>query len=338
MTSVPAPPGFSDDASWLTQAFDRDAGLVRLVRMDSAGYRNASFLDDRIFQASVETMLCNWDELAHTLSDAARTDARWIFHVGHVGSTLIARLIGELPRVLAVREPRLLRDLMGLERSAVGEHAAVARRFVSRTFAPDEIALVKATSFVSEIAASLCSTSGRALFLYATPRNYIRSILAGENSRKELAVLAGPRAERMAGRVTIDMPPSADDAHLAAAAWACEMTSLEASALAMPGRSILWVDFDAILSDIVAALGRVAAHFGFTSDASTIASIANGPLMRRYSKALEYEYSPALRRDLLDEAGRNHAREIEAALAMLHKAARQSPLLARALARTTTES
>ena len=55
--------------------------------------------------------------------------------------------------------------------------------------------------------------------------------------------------------------------------------------------------------------------------------------MRRYSKALEYEYSPALRRELIAEASASHGREIDGALAMLRSAAEKSPLLARALAR-----
>jgi hypothetical protein len=55
--------------------------------------------------------------------------------------------------------------------------------------------------------------------------------------------------------------------------------------------------------------------------------------MRKYSKALEYDYSPTLRRDLIVDAGRRYRREIDAALAMLNQAAEQSPLLARALGR-----
>ena len=49
--------------------------------------------------------------------------------------------------------------------------------------------------------------------------------------------------------------------------------------------------------------------------------------MSRYSKALEYEYSPALRRDLIAQATRANEREIDAALAMLSVAAEKSPLL-----------
>jgi hypothetical protein len=55
--------------------------------------------------------------------------------------------------------------------------------------------------------------------------------------------------------------------------------------------------------------------------------------MGRYSKALEYEYTPGLRYEVIADAERRHGREIDAALAMLDAASERSPLLARALAR-----
>ena len=61
---------------------------------------------------------------------------------------------------------------------------------MSRTFGPDEFACVKATSFVSEIAPELVPPGERALFMFASPRNYIASILAGENQCQELHMLA----------------------------------------------------------------------------------------------------------------------------------------------------
>ena len=59
--------------------------------------------------------------------------------------------------------------------------------------------------------------------------------------------------------------------------------------------------------------------------------------MRRYSKALEFDYTPSLRRDLIADADRRHRPEIDAALAMLKQAAQESPLLARALERAQPE-
>jgi hypothetical protein len=173
----------------------------------------------------------------------------------------------------------------------------------------------------------------RALFMYATPRNYIASILAGKNSVREMQMLADTRAKRMAGRVTGLDGTRRSGARLAAAAWACEMTALEEAADAMADRRILWADFDAMLADMAAALRPIADHFAFAADDARLAELASGPLMTRYSKALEYEYSPGLRRELIAEAGHHHRREIDEALAMLRASAEKSPLLARALAR-----
>jgi hypothetical protein len=111
------------------------------------------------------------------------------------------------------------------------------------------------------------------------------------------------------------------------------MTALEAACEAMPDRQIAWADFDTVLGDMAAELARIAQFFGFDAEEADIAAIASGPLMSRYSKALEYDYSPTLRRDLISEASERHQRDIDAALAMLRSAAEKSPLLGRALAR-----
>jgi hypothetical protein len=273
-----------------------------------------------------------WPDVEAAVSDEMRSDARWIFHIGHVGSTLISRLLGELPEVLGIREPRLLRDVALSPPKVRKRYIAQVPQLMSRTFAADQIACVKATSLVSETASELVPRGERALFMYATPRNYIASILAGENSVKELRMLSVTRAERLAARVSA-IGAAHSDAELAGVAWACETTALESSADAMPDRHILWADFDQMLADVSASLRRAADHFGFAADDSELNEIASGPLMRRYSKALEYDYSPELRRELIEEAEQQHGPQIESALAMLRSAAEKSPLLARALSR-----
>ena len=112
MSSAPAPQEIWRDARWLAQAVDPNAGLVRFVEMSAEDYREASFLDDRMFEKPRNSYLLKWDQIADAMPADARTDARWIFHIGHVGSTLIARLLGELEGVLSIREPRAFRDLL----------------------------------------------------------------------------------------------------------------------------------------------------------------------------------------------------------------------------------
>lgn len=329
-----APPSQEEiarDATWLVQALDPANMAARLVRMDREAYRAASFLDDRMLQRPLDARVVEWQRVRGAVAIETRTDARWIFHLGHVGSTLVARLLGELPQVLAVREPRFLRDIATLSNDDRADFTFAARALFSRTFAEDEVALVKATSFVSEIADELVPEGERALFLYAAPRAYVASILAGENSVRELAVLAPSRAGRLSGRARLPKPRNAAEA--AAAAWACEMIALEAAAERMEGRPVLWADFDRMLEDMTNALNGIAQYFGFDAPADRLHAIATGPLTRRYSKALEYDYTPALRRELIAETDAANRADIDAALAMLERAAEKSPLLARALGR-----
>jgi hypothetical protein len=329
MSSAPAAAELAKDATWLAQALDAQNGLVRLVRMDSEAYRNAGFLDDRMLQQPVEAQVVEWQAVRSAIALDPRRDARWIFHIGHVGSTLVARLLGEIPGVLSIREPRFLRDLASLDNEDRGDFTSPAQALFSRTFSEDQLALVKATSFVSEIADELVPAGERALFMYAAPRAYIASILAGPNSVHELRELGPSRAQRVSGRARLPQPANA--AQAAALAWACEMTSLESAAERMPDREIAWEDFDRMLADMPAVLARVADFFRFQP--ADVEAIAAGPLMRRYSKALEFDYSPTLRRDLIAEANASHSADIDSALAMLESAAEKSPLLARALTR-----
>ena len=111
MSSAPTPQEIRRDARWLAQALDSTAGRARLIAMDRDSYRAASFLDDRMLQQPVDAQLVPWPDVEMAIDDDMRSDARWIFHIGHVGSTLVSRLLGELPNVLAIREPRLLRDV-----------------------------------------------------------------------------------------------------------------------------------------------------------------------------------------------------------------------------------
>jgi len=333
MSSAPTADEISCDATWLAQALDPAAGVVRLVAMNPESYRAASFLDDRLLQMPVDAHVLPWSSVETALDRELRTDARWIFHIGHVGSTLVSRLLGEIEGVLPVREPRLLRDIAVSPPEVRERYLKPITKLMSRTFATSEISCVKATSFASEIAPFLVPSGERALFMHAGPRNYVASILAGENSLKELHALGEFRLQRLAGRGII-FPAPRNDAQRAAAAWACEMTTLEVAAEAMPDRQIAWADFDAMLGNMVSELGRITSFFGFAVSEDRLAAIASGPLMRRYSKDLSYEYSPQLREDLIAQELRLQGREIEAAIAMLRQASEKAPLLQRALDRS----
>lgn len=312
---------------WLPFQYDALADRMDWLRMTEADYRSASFLDQRVLGPTSEFSHSAWP-----LMDADwRRDADYIFHIGNVGSTLISRLLGELPSVLALREPLLLRT------AAEGQFDTLAALF-SRTFRPEQRAMVKATSFTSEIADRMVRPGARALFLYATADHYLENILAGENSWQTLQALSPIRLARLQGRcpgLEADLA-SMHDGLKAALGWACEMTSLERAAAALPPETVMWLDFDVFLADPARHLAAIAGHFGHP--AAGAEAICAGPLMGRYSKAPEYEYSPQLRRDILADARRRHAGPIGDALNWLAALESRYPAAAQAIRRARGEA
>src|SRR4029453_9618643 len=110
------------------------------------------------------------------------------------------------------------------------------------------------------------------------------------------------------------------------AGWACEMTALMAAEKGKPEGHVRWADFDRMLDRMATELHDIASFFGLDAREEQVAEVVAGPMMRRYSKALEFDYSRELRRELLQEARQDHRQAIDAALAMLARAAARSPL------------
>jgi hypothetical protein len=317
--------------AWLPFERDPARGQVTLLHLSESDYRAASFLDQRVLRPDSALIEAEWATLA--LPGGARRDAQYIFHIGNVGSTLISRLLGELDGVFALREPLLLRSFAESPPDAGDFDRLTA--LLSRTFQPGQRANVKATSFTSEIADRLVPPGSKALFLFARPDRYLENILAGENSWQTLQALSPIRLARLRSRcpeLEADVS-TMHDGLKAALGWACEMTSLEAAAGRMPADTIFWLDFDTFLSDPSAHLAAIAAHFGHEADAATIDAIVQGPLMTRYSKALDYEYSPDLRRRILADARHRHGAAIRDGLNWLAGLAGRYPAVADAIRR-----
>jgi hypothetical protein len=131
---------------------------------------------------------------------------------------------------------------------------------------------------------------------------------------------------------------SATQAQKAALGWACEMTSLSQAARRLPGGTVKWLDFDRFLEDPKVHLCDVAGHFGLGADEASLRAIAEGPLMGRYSKAPEFEYSADLRREILKESRWTHGRAIRDALGWLRMIAERYPAVADAIRKAAGEA
>lgn len=341
----------ASDPSLFVHQLDVATDRLLLMRVSEDDLRAASFLDQRLLEPQQgkpqrAMQWADWSTIEPQTEDdgtQARDDARFIFHIGHVGSTLLARLLGEAPDTLALREPQLLRQfaelktLEGLAHSPwppglLAQRVVLARKWLSRSFHENQRALIKATSFVSDIAADLIGNTRKAVFLTLSPERYLQTILAGEASRKELAMLSSNRLQRLNNRLDGNAIKlwELDEARRAAMGWACEMTALcEASS-----DNVMWQDFDEFLADPAQTLAMIARHLEINISEQQALSWVKGPIMQRYSKAPEQGYSPELREEVLSNAAKTRASDIEGALAWLEEAAKSHPAIATVLERT----
>ena len=303
------------------------AGLTWLD-LDEDAYHAASFLDGRLLTRHGPLHAVRFEKIeTDSLPPAPALD--FIFHIGHVGSTLMARLLGDRPGVFALREPAILRDLA--ERPDLSGHLELILRLLSRTWRGDQRALVKATSFASGLGPALLAAApdARALLMFSAPHIHMAGLLAGEGSRSDLMALAPHRRARLTARLGIagtDLSgaDSSSRGETAALAWACEILALADIAHAAPRRTA-WLDFDHFLAEPQAVGASALRHlYGEATEAQVTALIAS-PHIRRYAKDPDQPFDPAFRAQVVEAALHSQATEVERGLAWLNALGARSP-------------
>jgi hypothetical protein len=318
---------------------------VSFVNLERSDYRSASFLDARILSPQMTLRAEPWRRVSESIGAAGlRETCGYIFHIGHVGSTLLSRLIGVHPSVFSLREPMLLRTLSQFEPErlprAWSDGGFECRfggclKLLSRTFDREQTAVVKATSFVSELANQLMLRESlpKAVMLYVCAESYIATIFGGINSRREATLLTATRVRRLHRRLKSEPWDAAalSEGESLALGWVCEMSAL-AQAVASGGERALRLNFDRFLAAPAPHLFSALRHFDGQATEKDAITILAGPDMYRYSKAPEHTYDAALRRDVLNEARAQHHTEIKRGLAWIDRAAEQFAIVRMALA------
>lgn len=329
------------------QKLDLGREAVLLIEVSEAQYRAASFLDDRILSPETKGA---WAPLSRVTAVAPAPEIlrplHFIFHMGHVGSTLVSRLIDETGLTLGVREPLPLRtladvhDTLGAPDSLLspGAFASTLETFLrlwARGLPATRAVVLKATSSASRLGHVLMgkAPTARALYLSLRPEPYLATLLAGANAAQDLWG-HGPERIRRIGRL-IGGPQAPLHAlsigELAAMSWLAEKLT-EAQLVRLYPDRVIALDFETLLSALEPSLDWAMKHFGLDVPATTIASIARGPVLTRYSKAPDqYAYSRQMRRELLAGARQTHAQEILRGMAFLEAEARRSDEVARLL-------
>ena len=335
---------FSRDAGLFPHHLDIPSDQLLLTHLDEQTYREVSFLDQRIITPTLQREIAAWSDLSGFSANGQR-QPDYIFHIGHVGSTLISRLLGELDDVLALREPAILRQLSDIKLQHV-DHNWTTEQFrqrlsetvgwLSRTFHTNQRVNIKASSFVSPLATQLLQNADNALFLFTPLELYLQTILAGEASVQEAQHLAPQRLKRLTehlGQDFVDLV-RLSLVQTVALGWLCEMVTLDQAARSLPETEIIWMDFDVFLQQPSKRLTQIAEHFGYSIEPEQVDQLVAGPIMNSYSKAPEYDYSADLRRQLLAQAAQEHSEQIRKTVLWVTETARKYPKIGDAIARS----
>jgi hypothetical protein len=315
--------------------------LALVVLIDAASYRAASFLDDRMLNPSMKGAWVSLDRLVAAAERAVdRRPLHYIFHTGHVGSTLVSRLLDETGHVLSLREPLPLRvladahDVLARADSLMSEpqFGVALSAFVrlwSRGYAATRSVVLKATSSAGRLAPQLLAATprSRAIYMNLRAEPYVATLLAGANSASDLRGHGGERIRRLQARTAAPLAPlhSLSPGELAAMSWLAEAAA-QRDALDRFADRVIAVDFDAFLGAIEPALARILGHFELPHDAAGVAALARSPALERYSKAPEFAYTAGVRAEILRESRRDNGDEIRRAMAWLDARARSDAL------------
>jgi hypothetical protein len=314
-TEIAASPAF------YPQSFDAKADRVMLVRMSAADYRLSSFLDSRLLAPGMTAAWFDYGPLAVAAELIVPRPLHVIFHTGHVGSTLLSRLLDEVPGVLGLREPHPLQTLAEMADEAHAREAYQARlktflRLWSRGFEATRAVVLKATSIAGRIAPDILAAMPemKAVYLNLPAEAYITAILASPSGQADLKTFEALRHNRLSMRLGRELPQGQTAGELAAIAWMVERDNQE-QARAAGGRRVMLLDFETLLGDLEGNLAQLLRHFDLPPVA---ARLVKSPALTRYSKAPEQlAFSPQVRADLMSRARGMHAKEIEKGLALI---------------------
>jgi hypothetical protein len=335
----------TSSAALYPQSYNYGRDSVQFAVVTEEDLKRASFLDHRL-EKTRDGGIAPWANVAQTVAASAMVERLgFIFHIGHVGSTLISRLLGEAPDLLSLREPTPLKLTAELydqlpnpeSRFSPAEFNArldVWMKLWSRGFHAGQRPILKATSVASQALPALLVRPSRPPALSVTARLefYLGGMLASDHAYEDARYQSMARLRRLNSRVGGVAWSLAElsRGEMLAMGWLTEMAALSAAAKALPDQ-IMSHDFDEFLVEPAKHLDAALRHFGATQSAADVEALIRGPLMRHYSKAPSRAYDASTRHAIAHNGQTRHAEEFARGMAWVEAAAKRYPVLADAI-------
>ncbi len=310
-------PNLFDDPTRYPYRLDLDARCMDVLEVDR-DFFSAPFLDERAlegrriggWQIPLDEVLSAHREWREREPSPCKP-GRWIFHVGHCGSTLLSRLLDTLPSVLGLREPLSLLALAAaeMERDApLARHApetidallAATTDLLMRGFDPADRAVIKATSTAALLAPRLLHTrtEDRAVLITLPLQRYLAVYLRDPALRAQARADALPRLatwHQCIGDTSLRLW-QLDAAQCIALNWRVD-TDRFARLAADPATAarVRVVDGERLINDSASQLPDIAHHLELGDGDSTPDTRPSSTLLTTYTKDTRQKFDPLVR-------------------------------------------
>ncbi|MEO5596065.1 MAG: hypothetical protein ABIQ97_02850 [Lysobacteraceae bacterium] len=329
--------------------FDMMSNSAQLQQLDEVGYRESAFLDGRAVTTGADPVSLPLSPLLQIwpLVAAPRERTHFVFHIGHCGSTLVSRLLGQLPGIFSVREPPVLLQLAQMRRYMLSAPIApvdaltqpqwrqlfdFGMTLLARSWRQGDVACIKPTSHANNLIADLLGwhPQSRAVLLFIGLERYLATMLVADREAETDRALVESRLADFARISRAAAPPIAQLApgERAALVWLVEMHEF-AQAFAAPATTprSLALDFDRFLQNPSDCLYSAAEFLtDVPPDSARVDALLSGPLMRQYSKSAGAAYDAQVRQAALNSTASARQADIASGMRWAAETARRFPV------------
>lgn len=302
------------DPDWLAHRYDPAQDAFHFIAAPRALRREVPFLTDDNLPSHTEPRILPAAEL-----DLPAAPVHYIFHSAYCCSTLLAACFDLPGRSLALKEPRLLNDMVGWRHRGAPQQALAgvldhSLALLARPYAPDEVAVIKPSNIVNGLAHAMLSLrpQSRAILLHAPLRVFLTSIarkgLWGRLWVRELFV--AQRTDGLVSGLGFEEHEwiRQSDLQIAAIGWLAQQRLFQQLLARWPDR-VCSLNSEDLNARPTKALAAAAALFGIGMDDATLAASIESNFARDSKTGDRFE---AGRREADRMAGEAaHADEIE---------------------------
>lgn len=281
----------------------RPEGEFRFLECTPRTFTDSAFLDrSRIQGTTGRQVAVKYDELEPFLPAAPENIAH-IFHISHVGSTLVAKVLGDLPGVRVFREPSIIRELVSqylllpegsspFSLETLNDYTYATIRLLGRGSQAKTI--IKHTSHNNLIVDKLLfDEKPRALGLYTSLENFLAHAGRSDGTRDDVYLSMGTRLKYLNKHSDFYRLNLADLDYweMAACLWIAEMHKLCAARLRFENLQL--VNFDEEMHQQKHFVKVLCQALGFSAGEATLSRLLDSPEWGNASKSSgrDFDYS-----------------------------------------------